>query len=117
MKAETPELKEEPSEIKEEPSEMKEEPSEIKEDTSIKDKKQIEIELLMRQQEQLKNLEKLGMLQQQQKVLTENTQDEAPQVRNESMDVVRSEERVPEARPTHGRLMKTFFLAYTYQFI
>ena len=62
--------------------------------TAVKDKKQQEIELLMRQQEQLKNLEMLGKLQQQQKAFAENqapqvrkeSLDEAPQVREESMD-------------------------------
>ena len=87
----------------------------------MKEKKQREIELLMRQQEQLKNLEMLGMLQQKQKAIAEiqaksekqtMAGNEAPQFQKESMDkaaqvrnvdVARSEERVPEHRPSRGK--------------
>ena len=76
--------------------------------SAVKDKKQLEIELLMRQQEQLKNLEKLGMMQQQEKAKSNTAQEEAPPVRNETVDVVRNEGRLPEDdrpmhRPTRGR--------------
>lgn len=76
--------------------------------SSVKDKKQLEIELLMRQQEQLKNLEKLGMMQQQEKAKSNTAQEEAPPVKNETVDDVRNEESLPEDnrpihRPTRGK--------------
>ena len=70
-----------------------------------KDKKQREIEILMKQQEQLKNLEKLGMLQQQQKAMTEKAKDEIPPVRNENNETVAAmiQEKMPDERPTKGK--------------
>ncbi|XP_028408960.1 uncharacterized protein LOC114531547 [Dendronephthya gigantea] len=87
--------------------------------TGFKDKKQLEIELLMRQQEQLKNLEALGKMQQQQKAKTDKSKVEAapnaevskvevalnvevPKVEGENLGVVRNEERAPEDSPTIG---------------
>ena len=74
--------------------------------TGFKDKKQLEIELLMRQQEQLKNLEALGkMQQQQQKAKTDKPKAETPKVVSENLDVMRSEERVPEESPAIGKIV------------
>ena len=78
--------------------------------SAVKDKKQLEIELLMRQQEQLKNLEKLGHMQQQEKAKSNTVQEEVPPVRNENVEVVRNEERFreddrPIHRPARGRFI------------
>lgn len=68
----------------------------------VKDKKQLEIQMLMRQQEQLKSLEELGKLQQQKKARTENTQDEPHPVGNEtpemSKEALQVRNEMPQAR-------------------
>lgn len=62
------------------------------------DKKKIEIEMLMRQQEQLKSLEKLGKIQQQQKA-------------KKASDVSKEEEAKGKVYPEN---LNSFFLLFKY---